>query len=144
MQRTSNMNIIEKKYSLNGTLKKRAKTDTIILHHASAKFCTPEQIDSWHKERGWTCIGYHFLVKKDGTIYRGRPEDVVGAHASNHNSTSIGICAEGNFEIEIMSEIQKRALIELVSYLKKKYNITKVLKHKDVGATDCPRKKLSL
>ncbi len=134
------MNIVEKKYNLNGVLKKRSKTDTIILHHASAKSCTPEQVDSWHKQRGWTCIGYHFLVRKDGTIYRGRPEDVIGAHASNHNSTSIGICAEGNFEIETMPEVQKRALIELVSYLKKKYNITKVLRHKDIGSTDCPGK----
>ncbi len=135
------MNIIERKYRLNGSLKERIKTEEIILHHASAKICTPEQIDSWHKQRGWTCIGYHFLVRKDGTIYRGRPENVVGAHASNHNSTSIGICAEGNFEIEEMAEVQKRALIELVSYLKNKYNITKVLRHKDVGATDCPGKK---
>ena len=134
------MNIVEKSYSLNGVLKKRIKTDTIFLHHASAKTCTPEQVDSWHKQRGWTCIGYHFLVRKDGTIYRGRPENVVGAHASNHNNTSIGICAEGNFEIEIMSEVQKRALIELVSYLRKKYNISKVLRHKDIGATDCPGK----
>ena len=134
------MNIVEKSYSLNGVLKKRAKTDTIFLHHASAKTCTPEQVDSWHKQRGWTCIGYHFLVRKDGTIYRGRQEDVIGAHVTNYNATSIGICAEGNFEIEQMPEVQKRALTELVSYLKKKYSITKVLKHKYLAATDCPGK----
>ncbi len=134
------MNIIEKVYKLNGILKKRKKTDRIILHHASAKNCTVEDIDNWHKQRGWTCIGYHFLVRKDGSIYRGRPEDTIGAHASNNNSDSIGICAEGNFEMEVMPEAQKRALKELVSYLKKKYNISKVQRHKDVGATDCPGK----
>lgn len=134
------MNIIEKTYTLNGTLKKRSQTTRIILHHAAAKVCTPEQVDSWHKANGWTCIGYHFLVRKDGTIYRGRPENTIGAHASNNNGNSIGICAEGNFEIETMPEVQKRALKELVSYLKKKYNISIVQRHKDVGQTDCPGK----
>ncbi len=134
------MQIIEKVYKLIGTLKKRVKTKRIILHHAAAKVCTPEQVDEWHKARGWTCIGYHFFVRKDGTIYRGRPEWSIGAHASNNNSDSIGICAEGNFEIEIMPEAQKRALKELVSYLKKKYNISIVQRHKDVGQTDCPGK----
>lgn len=134
------MNIIEKVYKLIGTLKKRTRTNRIILHHAAAIKCTVDQVDSWHKARGWTCIGYHFFVRKDGTIYRGRPEDTIGAHASNNNSDSIGICAEGNFEVETMPEAQKRALKELVSYLKKKYNITVVQRHRDIGQTDCPGK----
>lgn len=134
------MQIIEKTYKLVGNLKKRTKTNRIILHHAAAINCTVDQVDSWHKARGWTCIGYHFFVRKDGIIYRGRPEDTIGAHASNNNSDSIGICAEGNFEIETMPEAQKIALKELVSYLKKKYNISIVQRHKDVGQTDCPGK----
>lgn len=134
------MQIIEKVYKLVGTLKKRFRTNRIILHHAAAINCTADQIDSWHKARGWSCIGYHFFVRKDGTIYRGRPEDTIGAHASNNNSDSIGICAEGNFEIETMPEAQKQALKELVSYLKEKYNISNVQRHKDVGQTDCPGK----
>lgn len=134
------MNIIEKNYKLIGTLKKRAKTTRIILHHAASKNCTVDQVDIWHKARGWTCIGYHFFVRKDGSIYRGRPEDTIGAHASGNNSDSIGICAEGNFEVETMSEAQKRAIKELVAYLKKKYNINTVQRHKDVGQTACPGK----
>jgi N-acetyl-anhydromuramyl-L-alanine amidase AmpD len=134
------MNIIEKTYKLNGDLRARSKTTRIILHHAAATNCTVEQIDSWHKGNGWTCIGYHFFVNKKGEVYRGRREDTVGAHASDNNSDSIGVCAEGNFENETMPEAQKEALKELVAYLKDKYKISKVQGHKDVNATACPGK----
>lgn len=56
-------------------------TRRIILHHAAAVTCTPQQVHQWHLANGWTGIGYHFFVRKDGTVYRGRPEDTVGAHA---------------------------------------------------------------
>ena len=111
----------------------------IILHHAVYNGDV-EGIDRIHKGKGWTCIGYHFYVRKDGSIYRGRREDTVGAHAYGSNYTSIGICAEGNFETDIMSEEQKNSIIELVNYLKNKYGVTKVLRHKDVNATACPGK----
>lgn len=133
------MNIIEKTYTLNGSLTKRTKTDMIILHHRVGDGDV-EGIDRIHKNNGWTCIGYHFYVRKDGSIYRGRQEDTVGAHAYGSNSTSIGICAEGNFETDIMPAEQKNSIIELVNYLKGKYGITKVLRHKDVNATACPGK----
>lgn len=84
--------------------------------------------------------GYHFLVTKDGKIYRLRPEDTVGAHASGSNSDSIGICAEGNYDYETMPEAQKKSLIWLVNYLKNKYGITKVIGHRDVNNTSCPGK----
>lgn len=134
------MNIIEKTYSLNGGLQTRSKTARIILHHAASTNCTADDIDRWHKGNDWTCIGYHFFVNKKGEVYRGRKEDTVGAHAGNNNSDSIGICAEGNFENETMPEAQKQSLKELVAYLKNKYGISKVQRHKDVNATACPGK----
>lgn len=133
------MNIIEKNYTLNGNLEKRGKTDTIVLHHRAGNGDV-EGIDRLHKGNGWTCIGYHFYVRKDGSVYRGRQEDTIGAHAYGANSTSIGICAEGNFENEIMPDVQKGALKELVAYIKEKYNITRVIKHNNVNATACPGK----
>ena len=133
------MNIIEKTYTLNGSLTKRTKTNMIILHHRVGDGDV-EGIDRIHKNNGWTCIGYHFYVRKDGSIYRGRQEDTVGAHAYGSNSTSIGICAEGNFETDIMPAEQKNSIIELIGYLKDKYGTTKVLRHKDVNATACPGK----
>lgn len=133
------MNIIEKTYTLNGSLQKRKKTDTIVLHHAVYNGDV-EGIDRIHKNKNYTCIGYHFYVRKDGSIYRGRQEDAVGAHAYGSNSTSLGICAEGNFEEDIMSAEQKNSIIELVGYLKGKYGISKVIRHRDVCATACPGK----
>ena len=132
------MNIIEKTYILNGTLTKRSKTNQIILHHAVYNGDV-EGIDRIHKNKGWTCIGYHFYVRKDGLIYRGRQEDTIGAHAYGYNNDSIGICAEGNFETDTMSAEQKNSIIELVGFLKGKYGITKVIGHRDVNSTACPR-----
>lgn len=116
----------------------RNRTTRIILHHAAAKSCTAEQIHQWHLNNGWSGSGYHFLVRKDGNIYRLRPENKVGAHASGANYDSLGICFEGDFMSETMGETQRKAGAELVSYLKSKYGISKVQQHKDVCATDCP------
>lgn len=134
------MNIIERTYSLNGELSNRNTTNRIILHHAAVSNCSVDDVDRWHKNKGWTCIGYHFFVRKDGSIYRGRREEAVGAHAYGSNTDSIGICAEGNFENETMGDVQKQALKELFAYLKNKYGITKVQRHRDVNATACPGK----
>ena len=132
------MKINEVTYKWNGALSKRRSTTRIILHHAAASKCTAQQIHSWHLANGWVGIGYHFFVRKDGSVYRGRPENSVGAHAGNNNYDSIGICFEGNFMTETMPEAQKRAGRELVQYLKDKYGISTVQKHSDVNATGCP------
>ena len=132
------MKIIEKTFEWRTGLSKRKSTEVIILHHADADKCTIKDIHSWHLDRGWTGVGYHFFVRKDGSIYRGRPEDVVGAHTSGNNSNSIGICFEGKYMTQTMPEAQIEAGKELVSYLKNKYGITKVKRHKDFMATDCP------
>lgn len=133
------MNIIETNLKFK-SMSKRQSTDRLILHHSACSNCTAEQIHQWHLNNGWEGAGYHFLVRKDGQIYRLRPEEFVGAHAKGSNYNSIGICAEGNFENETMPEAQKNSLIELVSYLKEKYGISKVLKHSDVNNTACPGK----
>lgn len=122
------------------SMNKRTSTNRIILHHSACSNCTAEQIHQWHLNNGWAGAGYHFLVRKDGSIYRLRSEEYIGAHASGSNSDSIGICAEGNFENETMTELQKQSLKELVSYLKNKYGINKVQKHSDVNSTACPGK----
>ena len=133
------MNIIETNLKFK-SMSKRQSTDRLILHHSACSSCTAEQIHQWHLNNGWEGAGYHFLVRKDGNVYRLRPEEYIGAHAYGSNYNSIGICAEGNFENETMPEAQKNSLIELVSYLKGKYGISKVLKHSDVNNTACPGK----
>lgn len=131
------MNIKETNLSF-GSMSRRNRTSRIILHHAEASTCTVQDVHRWHKNNGWAGIGYHFFVRKDGSVYRGRPEGTVGAHASGSNSDSIGICFEGTYMTETMPAAQKAAGKELVAYLKNKYGISKVQAHRDVCATSCP------
>lgn len=133
------MNIIETNLSF-GSMSNRSSTRRIIIHHAEAKSCTAEQIHAWHKANGWSGAGYHFLVRKDGNVYRLRPENKVGAHASGANSDSIGICFEGTYNTETMPQAQLQAGRDLLAYLKGKYGNLPIIKHKDVCATDCPGK----
>ena len=133
------LNIIEPNYTWNGALTKRTTTDRIILHHAAGNG-TAESIHKYHVSLGWKGIAYHYYVRKDGTIYRGRPEDTVGGHTSGYNSRSIGICAEGNFETDVMSDAPRDAIRALVLDIRTRYPDTQTIKHKDVAATACPGK----
>jgi hypothetical protein len=83
-------------------------------------------------------------VRKNGDIYRGRPIWAVGAHAQGSNSNSIGICAEGNFDVETMPQAQEKAIKELLEYLKSLYPKAQVKGHREVGATGCPGKNYPL
>ena len=135
------MKIIETNWNWKSGLSRRAKTNVIVLHHAAAHTCTAQQIDNWHKGNGWSGIGYHFFIRKDGSIYRGRPEWAVGAHASGRNSDTIGVCVEGNYEEEkTMPQTQKNSVKEILRYLKDKYPTAGIKGHKEVGATGCPGK----
>lgn len=134
------MEIINVGFSFKNALVKRTKTEGIVLHHAAAFKCTVEDIHAWHLANGWAGIGYHFFVRKDGTVYSGRPIDTVGAHAVGMNDKSVGICFEGNFEKETMPEAQKKAGAELVAYVHSIYPGVKVSKHRDHNATACPGK----
>ena len=135
------MKIIETNWNWKSGLSRRAKTNVIVLHHAAAHTCTAQQIDNWHKGNGWSGIGYHFFIRKDGSIYRGRPEWAVGAHASGRNSDTIGVCVEGNYEEEkTMPQTQKNSVKDVLRYLKGKYPKARIKGHREVGATGCPGK----
>jgi len=86
------MNIINKNYAWCGSLSKRKKTSFIVLHHAAASSSSSDSIHKIHLQNGWAGIGYHFYIRKDGSIYSGRPIDTVGAHVSGYNSVCIGVC----------------------------------------------------
>ena len=78
---------------------------TLLVIHCSAvkpdQTSSAAQIDTWHrKDRHYKFgIGYHYVIRRDGTIEPGRPEWMVGAHCLNHNAHSIGICYEGGLDI---------------------------------------------
>lgn len=132
------MQVINTNLPTNGNFSRRSKTDEIILHHAEASSASVEEINRWHLERGWTGIGYHFYIRKDGKVYSGRPEWAVGAHAQGHNSRAVGICCEGSYMKETMPQAQLDALKELIRAEMAKYPGAKLLRHKDVNSTDCP------
>ena len=112
----------------------------IVYHHTADNNMTPQKIDEIHKGRGWSGIGYHFYIRKDGMIYRGRPENSVGAHAPGVNSRAFGIDVEGNLNSENLTQSQMSSIIKLSKYLMEKYNIKDLKRHKDVRNTECPGK----
>ncbi|MCG4572779.1 N-acetylmuramoyl-L-alanine amidase [Clostridium cochlearium] len=116
----------------------------IILHHAAATNCSIEDIHTWHLHNGWSGCGYHYFIRKDGSIYKGRPETSLGAHCINYNSISIGICVEGNYMVEYMPSNQKKSLMELIKYLCSKYGIKEIYGHGELNSTSCPGKNYPL
>ena len=133
--------IIDKKLQFNSNYSNMGNVEGIVLHHSGTKVLqSVETIHNYHKSKGWAGIGYHYYVRKDGTIYKGRPENMAGAHCPGANSKSIGICAEGDFNTETMSEIQIQAIRELIADIKARRNIKYVKGHRDIIATSCPGK----
>ena len=133
------MNIIETKWTWRSGLSKRQSTKYIVLHHAAAKTCTAADIDRWHKDNGWSGIGYHYFIRKDGSIYRGRPEDTQGAHVLHHNGDTIGICAEGDYTVEqTMPQAQYSAILSLIADIQTRYPDTDIVGHREIGSSDCP------
>lgn len=112
----------------------------IILHHAEASNCSVQDINSWHKNQGWAGIGYQYLVRKDGSIWRGRPENAQGAHCQGYNTKSIGICAEGKYQSETMPEAQRAAIAELIKNIQQRHGKLPIYGHRDLNSTDCPGK----
>lgn len=135
------INVIETSFQWHGELNLTNNPDTIILHHAEAKSCTVLDIDDWHKQRGWVGIGYQYFVRKNGLIYRGRPEAAVGAHTIPYNGNSVGICAEGDYEFDDMPDIQKLAIIALEQDVMARHKILNIFGHGEVWPTACPGKK---
>lgn len=110
----------------------------IILHHADMNGSVTD-INQVHLNKGWCMIGYNYYIRKDATVWEGRPVDAIGAHCYGQNATSIGICFEGNFMTDQMSDAQYNAGVELCRYLMQKYpNIKEIGGHKKYCATDCP------
>jgi hypothetical protein len=132
------MNIIKSNLKFNGVLQLRKQTNKIILHHAEASVCSVQDIHNWHLQNGWIGIGYAFFVRKDGTIYEGRPINTIGSHCLGSNLDSIGICAEGNYMTETMPDIQKQAIVDLIKYIKNIYGNLEVGGHKQYSPSECP------
>ncbi|HBG02091.1 MAG TPA: N-acetylmuramoyl-L-alanine amidase [Firmicutes bacterium] len=133
------MQIVETNLSFSRAPSKRTRTGSIILHHSASADVSAATIHGWHQGQGWIGIGYHYVIRANGAIERGRPEDSIGSHAGPQgNGDSIGIVLTGNFEIGAPATAQVVALVELIKDLRNRYGNLTVIGHKDVMATACP------
>jgi len=92
-----------------------------VIHHTASHDVSAKEIDRWHKERGWTEIGYHFVIRKDGSIEKGRDINKIGAHAKNPSpsrNNRVGIALTGYDEF---TEEQYKALGKLLKQLEIQY-----------------------
>lgn len=115
--------------------------DTIAVHCTATpegREYTVDTIRGWHKQLGWSDIGYHYIVHLDGKFDPGRPLDKIGAHVAGHNTGSIGIsyiggcAADGKTAKDTRTQAQKAALRTLIGDLIKQYPTIKVVKgHRD-------------
>ncbi len=118
------------------------KIDTIIIHCSATRMgqdVRASDIDKWHKERGFSMIGYNYVIDLDGTVEKGRPLSMNGAHCIGYNDHSIGICYIGGLNslgqpFDTRTYAQKKAMHKLVESLLEQYpSITKVLGHRDTS-----------
>lgn len=129
-------------------MKKRNFTHFIAIHCSATKpgmDIGADEIRQWHKDSGWEDIGYHYVIRRNGTLEDGRELNAVGAHVAGFNSRSVGIClvggvgdlgrAEDNFKPAQMQTLEK-----LVKQLKKIWPDAIVQGHRDFPnvAKDCP------
>ena len=125
----------------------RAVTE-IIWHCAATpegKDFTVADIRAWHKQRGWSDIGYHYVVYRDGTIHEGRPVTLKGAHTEGHNTGTIGCCyiggvsADGKTAKDTRTPAQRASMLWLTNQLiRKNPTIKKVSGHNQYAAKACP------
>lgn len=119
-----------------------------IIVHCSAtpegKDFTVSDIKKWHLQRGFSDIGYHYVIYRDGSINKGRDESKVGAHCIGHNKYSIGVCyiggveADGKTPKDTRTEAQKNSLLTLLRSLKSKYPKVKIYPHYKFASKACP------
>ncbi len=120
----------------------------VVIHCSAVKpdqLSSVAQIDSWHRDRGFKFgVGYHYVIRRDGTIEAGRPEWMVGAHCVNHNKYSIGVCYEGGLDArgqpaDTRTATQKATLRQLLTDLHRRYPRAVIVGHHDLNPQkECP------
>ena len=123
------------------------KIDKIIIHCAATpegRDVKMETIKSWHvKGRGWSDIGYHYIIELDGAVKAGRPLHRSGAHTKGHNATSIGVCYVGGIDKDkkpkdTRTDAQRKAMDILIDDLKMEHPTASVHGHNEFAAKACP------
>ena len=138
------VNVKDTNLYFNDGLIYRETTDMIVLHHTGGADidASAEEIDQWHKNDGWVGIGYHYVIRKDGTIEKGRPDWAIGAHAYGENWHTIGIHLSGDFSVAEPTEAQIESTAMLLANLCTDYGLPidedHIVGHRDLMSTDCP------
>ena len=124
------------------------RTITEIIVHCTAtpegKDFTVDDIRRWHKEHGWSDIGYHYVIYRDGSIHEGRDVRYSGAHCTGHNANSIGVVyiggvsKDGKTAKDTRTKAQKRALLQVMRTLRAAYPSARIFGHRDFAKKDCP------
>lgn len=119
-----------------------------IIVHCSAtpegKDFTVTDIKKWHLARGFSDIGYHYVIYRDGSVHTGRDESKIGAHCTGHNSYSIGVCyiggcaSDGKTPKDTRTDAQKTALVKLLKELKSRYPKATIHGHREYANKACP------
>jgi len=113
----------------------------IVIHYTASKDVGIETIRAWHKARGWKDVGYHKIIRQDGSIENGRAENERGAHAGNYNEGSLGVVLTGsNQEIWYPAKAQYDSLNKVLRQWISTYSIVKeqIFFHRELSATSCP------
>ena len=114
--------------------------EKLILHCSDSNLKAHDSIDiirQWHLERGFTDVGYHFFIKSDGVIEKGRDIDKVGAHCKGQNSNSIGICLHGK-NINDFNNDQFTSLNRLLNSLCIIFPEVSIHGHNEYSKKTCP------
>jgi len=121
--------------------------DKAIVHCSATpegRDVSVETIRDWHKKRGWSDIGYHYVIDLDGVVHTGRPIERQGAHTKGYNKNSVGICYIGGVEKDgktpkdTRTVAQKESLKELLLDLKSVFCDIVVHGHRDFSSKACP------
>ncbi len=120
--------------------------NSIIIHCTATKplaHINVNDVRRWHRERGFSDIGYHYLILVDGTVEAGRPLSAIGAHCKGHNAHSIGICYVGGLNdkgksADTRTPAQREAMRSLLISLKHRFPNAIIHGHRDFASKACP------
>lgn len=122
------------------------KIKEIIIHCSATtegRNYTVSDIDRWHRKQGYRCIGYHFVIYRDGSIHVGRAKNQMGAHCRGHNAISLGVCYIGGLAVDgkpkdTRTPQQKASLRALIAQLREEYPEATIHGHNEFAAKACP------
>ena len=149
--------IVDTKLQFAQPLSRRARTEKAIAHHFGplpagrdpAKIDADYVNDLHMRDKGWAGVGYHFIIRLDGTIEEGRPEWAMGAHDGGENANSLGILVVGDFRAQYPRPQQVLSLIRLYADLCQRYSwpaLERLEGHRDneppEPPTECPGQNL--